>query len=281
MLSKQAQGLCNQADAASAAIPNDWAHLRCLILWGCWHHHGFCFLPTFAHPAMNAVLPQDSAASVCESSPAVPTTRPAQAELLLLAQWHPELFGSQLLPLKRGIFHDLMAAHAGQIEPAALKHALAVHTRSTRYLSAIANGAARMGLDGVAAEPVSLEHRFDALARLLPRKKPREGQPAPELWFQRRIAMLFTESGLTRSQWVQAIGGEERLNARPAPVPALVAAALDDAAAADARAEAIASTFEASGAANVAAFASMYGLHPRAVQQQLNRAQQLRQVRAS
>ena len=56
-----------------------------------------------------------------------------------MAQWYPMLFGETLRPLKRGIFHDLMAAHP-ELDAEELKQALALHTRSTRYLSVMASG---------------------------------------------------------------------------------------------------------------------------------------------
>lgn len=234
-------------------------------------------------------------------NPVEKTERPGQAILVALAQHYPHLFGERLQPLKRGIFHDIVAAHpkntaenpqvAGGVfapEPAELKQALAVHTRSSRYLTAMASGAPRVDLAGNAVEPVTVEHRFDALARLLPRKKPRPGQPEPQLWFQRRVQMLFVDSNLDRAAFVAAIGGEAKLEGRGEAVAALVYAALDEAAVADARAEAIAASFvaafpeknlgadlSAATSADVRAFAAMYGLHPAAAQRQLQRAAQL------
>ena len=51
-----------------------------------------------------------------------------------LADLYPHLFGAVFRPLKRGIFQDLLAAHPDAFEREALKVALGIHTRSTRYL---------------------------------------------------------------------------------------------------------------------------------------------------
>ena len=52
-----------------------------------------------------------------------PQPQPRRTHPLLeqLAGWYPHLFGAQFLPLKRGIFHDLMAAHGEAIDKDALK----------------------------------------------------------------------------------------------------------------------------------------------------------------
>ena len=58
----------------------------------------------------------------------------------------PHLFGVVFRPLKRGIFQDLLAAHPDAFEREALKVALGIHTRSTRYLQAVAAGEKRHDL---------------------------------------------------------------------------------------------------------------------------------------
>ena len=56
---------------------------------------------------------------------AAPAPARSQHPLLAqLAQWHPALFGQPPLPLKRGIFEDLLAAHA-ELDKAQLKYLLA------------------------------------------------------------------------------------------------------------------------------------------------------------
>mgnify|MGYP002737244259 FL=1 len=78
--------------------------------------------------------------------------------LLQLAQLYPALFGATVQPLKRGIFQDLLAAHGETLDKAGLKVAMAIHTRSTRYLQAVASGAQRHDLQGNAVEPMAPEH---------------------------------------------------------------------------------------------------------------------------
>jgi len=77
--------------------------------------------------------------------------RTAPPLLAELAQWYPRLFGERPLPLKRGIFQDLMAARAPDKD--ALKQALAWHTRSTRYLVAVAGGSRVMTWTATASKP--------------------------------------------------------------------------------------------------------------------------------
>ena len=105
-------------------------------------------------------------------SAAARKARPAHPPLLdQLAQWYPRLFGRHLLPLKRGIFEDLVAAHA--LDPAELKQALAWHARSTRYLAAVASGQPRHDLQGKAVEPVAPEHVHHALLQVFRRRQQR------------------------------------------------------------------------------------------------------------
>ena len=65
--------------------------------------------------------------------------RPQNPLLEQLAQWHPALFGEQLVPFKRGIFEDLLAAHPEALERESLKAALALHARSSRYPTVVSS----------------------------------------------------------------------------------------------------------------------------------------------
>lgn len=213
------------------------------------------------------------------AAPAAAAPRPSRPQppaLLELAALYPRLFGEAPLPLKRGIFDDLMAAHPEQFEREALKLALGVHTRSTRYLQAVASGAQRHDLQGNAVEPMAPEHVLHAVLEVFKRRKPRPGETVEEQQqrLQRRIAQLFMDSGLTREAFL------ERANTKEPKALETITAALDYAAEQDARAEAVQRSFAASGAATPAAFAQMYGMHPKAVERQLARAAQLQNLKS-
>lgn len=183
-----------------------------------------------------------------------------------LAQWYPRLFGERLLPLKRGIFHDLMAAHAPDKD--ALKQALAWHTRSTRYLVAVASGQWRHDLQGQRVEAVAPEHVYQALCEVFRRRQRRTREDlAPQL--RQRIARAYEASGLTRDAYAEQVRGRDEA------ANAVLDAALAEVAGHDARAEALLRAFEA-GHSAVPDFAAMYGLAVPEVQRQLARARQLR-----
>ncbi len=185
-----------------------------------------------------------------------------------LAEWHPQLFGVQPLPLKRGIFHDLLAAHEGSIAKEDLKQALALHTRSTRYLTAVASGQQRHDLSGQPVEVMAPEHVHHALLEVFRRRRPRDGEDL-QAKLRRRIAQAFEASGLAREDYDTLVRGrDEKANA-------LLDEAFAEVAERDARAEALLRAFEASGA-TPEHFADMYGMDRRQVTQQLERARRLR-----
>lgn len=188
--------------------------------------------------------------------------------LAQLAQLHPVLFGPNALPLKRGIFQDLLALHGDALDKAGLKVALAIHTRSTRYLNAVASGAPRHDIQGQPVEDMAPEHVFHALVEVFKRKKPRDGEDL-QAKLRRRMGMAFMASGLSREAYAQVV------QVRDEATQALLDAALEEVAQQDAKAEAVQRAFAASGAASVEAFADMYGMNPHAVQRQLQRAKQL------
>lgn len=213
-----------------------------------------------------AAPPEGSAAAA--ATPAAPGPRRTHPLLEQLAAWYPHLFGAQFLPLKRGIFHDLMAAHGEAIDKDALKLALSIHTRSTRYLNAVAQGLKRHDLQGQAVEDMAPEHVHHALLEVFRRRKPRDGEDL-QATLRRRIAQAFEASGLTRADYDALVRGrDEKANA-------LLDEAFAEAAERDAKAEALLRAFEASGA-TPEQFADMYGMDRRAVTQSLARARRLR-----
>jgi ProP effector len=196
--------------------------------------------------------------------------RPPRAHPALerLAQLYPHLFGEVFLPLKRGIFQDLLAAHPGDLERDALKEALAQHTRSTRYLTAIAAGQPRHDLQGHAVEAMAPEHVYQALLEVFRRRHARTHEDVrPKL--RERMIQAFEASGLSRSDYA------ERMHSRDEAANALLEEALAQAAERGAKDEALLRAFEASGQ-EVEAFAGMYGLDPRAAARTLERARRVR-----
>ena len=210
--------------------------------------------------------PAANAAPGQPGEPGASAPQPRRTHLLLeqLAGWYPHLFGAQFLPLKRGIFHDLMAAHGEAIDKDALKLALAIHTRSTRYLNAVAQGMKRHDLQGQAVEDMAPEHVHHALLEVFRRRKPRDGEDL-QATLRRRIAQAFEASSLTREAYDALVRGrDDKANA-------LLDEAFAEVAERDAKAEALARAFEASGA-TPEQFADMYGMDRRAVTQSLARA---------
>jgi len=183
-----------------------------------------------------------------------------------LAALYPQLFGAQFLPLKRGIFQDLMEAHPEQFEREALKQALGIHTRSTRYLQCVAAGQPRHDLQGQPVEAMAPEHVHQALLEVYRR---RQGRGPDDLLpkLRARIVRNIEASGLTREEYA------ERVHTRDAAATALLDEALAELAAKQARDEALLRAFEASGK-SPAEFADMYGMDPRTVERNLHSARQ-------
>lgn len=181
-----------------------------------------------------------------------------------LASLYPALFGAQFLPLKRGIFQDLLEAHPETFERDVLKSALSVHTRSTRYLTVVASGLGRHDLQGTLVEAMAPEHIYQSLLEVFRRRAGR-GTTDVSSKLRQRMLQAFVDSCLTPEAYLElALGKDEEANA-------LLREAIAQATEMDAKDEATRRAFEASGN-TVEAFADMYGLQPRAVAQALARA---------
>jgi ProP effector len=157
-----------------------------------------------------------------------------------LAELYPGLFGEVFLPLKRGIFQELLAAHPGVLDREALKTGLAIHTRSTRYLQAVAAGLQRHDLAGQAVEAMAPEHVHQALLEVFRRRQSRAGEDLRPKLLQRLI-QAFEASGLTREAY------DERVRGRDDAANALLDEALAEAAARRAKDEALLRAFENGG----------------------------------
>jgi ProP effector len=181
-----------------------------------------------------------------------------------LAEFYPHLFGETFLPLKRGIFQDLQAAHPEVFEKEALKEALGQHTRSTRYLTSVAAGMQRHDLQGNAVEAMAPEHVHHALLEVFRRRQGRTPEDLrPKL--RARIVQAFEASGLSRADYVELV------RSRDEAANAVLEEAMAEAAARSAKDEALLRAFDASGQ-TVEAFADMYGMDPRDAQRSLDRA---------
>jgi len=216
-------------------------------------------------PAAEASPGQVPAAAAAGKGGKGPRTHPLLEQL---AGWYPHLFGAQFLPLKRGIFQDLLAAHPEAFEREALKAALGIHTRSTRYLQCVAAGLQRHDLQGQPVEPMAPEHVHHALLETYRRRQGR-GPDDLAAKLRARIVRNFEASGLTREEYA------ERVRTRDEAANALLDDAFAELAERSARDEALLRAFEASGQ-SLEAFADMYGMDPRTVTRTLAGARQRR-----
>lgn len=198
---------------------------------------------------------------------------PVHPVLERLAALHPAIFGPRALPLKLGTFKDLMERHPDVFKPEELKEALGRHTRSTRYLDAVARGVKRHDLDGVPVADMAPEHVHHAVVELFRRKQarsPEDQQPA----LRRRLRELLVSSGMDRAAYAAAA----KINTEN--FSALIDAADQDQAADIARREALARAFAASGL-GIDAFSETYGMSPRDVARTLQQAGDDQRVKAS
>lgn len=203
-------------------------------------------------------------------APAAPSASPCRAPRTIppaleqLAELYPQLFGAVFLPLKRGIFQDLLAAHPELFEREPLKVALGIHTRSTRYLQSVAAGHQRHDLQGQPVEPMAPEHIHHAL---LETHRRRQGRSSEDLLPKLRVRIVqnIEASGLSREEYT------ERVRTRDEAANALLNEAFSDLSAKMARDEALLHAFETSGK-TVGEFADMYGMDPRTVARTLHSA---------
>lgn len=181
--------------------------------------------------------------------------RPVPPLLHKLFELYPRLFGARFLPLKVGIFEDLVAAHPEALPAAELKVALGLHTRSTRYIEAVASGLPRHDLQARPVEPVAPEHVHHAILELYKRRSGKAPERARQQAAE-QLAAAIEASGLSREEY------RERFSSPDDNLQLLLEDALSMVAQKSARREALQNAFRASGK-TVAEFAEMYGLDPR------------------
>ena len=223
-----------------------------------------------AEPTSN--LTEDMPASVAPESPQEPgavdaPAKPAKAKnrfalvqpvLEKLFELYPQLFGERFLPLKLGIFQELLAAHPEVFKRESLKAALGVHTRSTRYLQSVATGQKRHDLQGKPVEDVAPEHVFLSIVELFQRRQARSTEDLrPKLRAQ--LLAAFEKSGLTRQDYLARIGTPAEA------IQVLLDEVLSEVEQQRARRAALKKAFEASGQ-SVDAFADALGMRVSDVQ---------------
>lgn len=165
---------------------------------------------------------------------------------------YPHLFGARFLPLKLGIFQELLAAHPDDFDRDTLKVALGVHTRSSHYLQSVADGQKRHDLTGAAVDEVAPEHVFLSIVELFQRRQARSTQDLhPKLLAQ--LAAAFERSGLSRQDYLARIGTPAET------VQSVLDEALAEIEQQRARRTALSNAFEASGK-SVEEFADSLGM---------------------
>ena len=209
------------------------------------------------------------AAAQAVAAPVARAARPDVYPVLdQLAALYPALFGAVFLPLKRGIFQDLLDAHPELFQRDVLKAALSLHTRSTRYLTAVASGQQRHDLLGQAVEVMAPEHVHHALLEVFRRRQGRSREDLrPKL--RSRMLQAFVASGLSREAYTELV------RSRDDEANTLLDEALAESSERAARGEALLRAFEASGQ-TVEVFADMYGLEPQAARRTLDQARRLK-----
>lgn len=212
---------------------------------------------TAPSPAVQAVSADTATAPAPASQPKPKADRMRSVEPVLekLFALYPHLFGAQFLPLKLGIFQELLARHSEEFKRDTLKAALGIHTRSTRYLQSVAAGNKRHDLDGAAGEAVAPEHVYLSLLELFRR---RQGRSREDLRpkFRAQLVAAFVASGLNRQDYLVRVQNSD------VEATLLLEEALAEHGEKTARTEALLSAFEGSGKTRQE-FADMYGINPR------------------
>lgn len=223
-------------------------------------------------PAVEAVAESSASAEApAQDTPAKPSRQAVlQAQALAvqpvlekLFEMYPKLFGANFLPLKLGIFQELLARHPDDFHKDTLKLALGQHTRSTRYLQCVAAGLPRHDLDAQPLEPVAPEHVYLTLLELF-RRRQRNAREDLRPKFRAQLIQAFEASGLARQDYIAKVQTNDE------HATALLEEALAEHAEKLARTEALMTLFDSSGK-SPAEFADMYGMDPRELSSALAR----------
>ena len=181
-----------------------------------------------------------------------------------LFELYPKLFGARFLPLKLGVFQDLLALHPDVFKRDELKVALGLHARSTRYLESVATGLQRHDLKGEPVEPVAPEHVHHAIMEVFRRRQARSNQDLRP-YARAQLIEAIEASGLGRESYLLCIRQQDDVSA------ALLDGAFSELGEQAAKRDALLRMFEASGK-TVEEFADMYGMDLSDVTQTLERA---------
>lgn len=190
-------------------------------------------------------------------------SKTVQPVLEKLFELYPHLFGAEFLPLKLGVFQELLAAHPEHFERDTLKAALGRHTRSARYLQSVAAGNKRHDLQGLAVDNVSPAHVYLAMLELFRR---RQGRSREDLRprFRAQLIAAFESSGLNRQEYLSTVQTQD------VDANTLLEEALAEFDQKLAKQEALVRAFNSSGK-TLEEFADMYGLDKRDVKIALDR----------
>ena len=188
------------------------------------------------------------------SAPRQQPPRKANPVLEQLFEFYPALFGAQFLPLKLGVYKDLLARHPDAFKPEDLKVAMGLHARSMRYLEAVAAGHPRHDLDGNPVEPVAPEHLHHAMLEVFRRHQARTREDLrPHL--RLRLMAAIEASGLRFEDYASLVRVQDEAT------NALLDDAIAELGREAAKREALMRAFTASGRTE-AEFADMYGMNP-------------------
>ncbi|MFZ2388343.1 MAG: ProQ/FINO family protein [Polaromonas sp.] len=194
-----------------------------------------------------------------------PTRAPRTVHPVLqqLFELYPKMFGAHFLPLKLGVFQDLLALHPELFKRDELKVALGLHARSTRYLESVAAGLQRHDLNGEPVEPVAPEHVHHAIMEVFRRRQARSNQDLRP-YARAQLIEAIEASGLSREDYLLCVRQQDEVST------ALLDEAFAELGEQAAKRDALLRTFEASGK-TVGEFADMYGMDPTEVTQTLER----------
>lgn len=197
-------------------------------------------------------------------NPAARPQRTVHPVLERLFALYPKMFGAHFLPLKLGVFQDLLALHPDVFQREELKVALGLHARSTRYLESVAAGLARHNLQAEPVEPVAPEHVHHAIMEVFRRRQARSKEDLRP-YVRAQLIEAIEASGLSREDYLLCIRQQDDVSV------ALLDEAFAELGAQAAKRDALRKTFEASGK-SVAEFADMYGMDPDEVSRTLERS---------